>query len=224
MNTLIKIAFCLLTINSYSQEINFEWNEILGNTGKTSGLSLVCDTSGFVYASGTFEGDISYNGTTFTSTGGKDGYIFKLDSIGNLLWSKQFSSNKDVKINSLAIDNSNNLIVLGEYRVKVNFDTTITTNNIDTLFSSNMFITKYNANGNFLWAKNTGGVSYGGNSLSVDLNNDILITGKSIDILLFDAITPISTLDSVLQTYPGGTYWEYYHPEVSFIAKYSSNL
>lgn len=223
MKTLIKIVLCLLTVNSYSQEINFEWNKILGNTGKTSGISLECDTSGFVYASGTFEGVINYNGTSFTSTGGKDGYLFKLDSIGNLLWSKQFSSNKDVKINSLTIDNSNNLIVLGEYRVRVNFDTTIITNNMDTLFSSNMFIAKYNVNGNLLWAKNTGGVSYGGNSLSVDLNNDILITGKSIDILLFDATSPISTLDSVLQTYPGGTYWEYYHPEVSFVAKYSSN-
>lgn len=208
---------------SFSQEINFEWNKILGNTGKTSGLSIECDTSGFIYASGTFEDVININGTTLTSTGGKDGYLFKLDSIGNLLWSKQFSSNKNVKIYSLTIDNSNDLVVLGEYRVKVNFDSTITTNNIDTLFSSNMFIAKYNVNGNLLWAKNTGGVSYGGNSLSVDLNNDILITGKSIDVSLFDTMIPINTLDSTLQTYPGGTYWEYYHPEVSFIAKYSPN-
>jgi len=223
MKTLIKIVFCLITVNSYSQEINFEWNKILGNTGKTSGLSLECDSAGFIYASGTFEGVINMNGTPLTSTGGKDGYLFKLDSIGNLIWSKQFSSNMDVKINSLKIDNSNNLIVLGEYKVKVIFDTTITTNNTDTLFSSNMFIAKYNVNGNLLWAKNTGGVSYEGNSLSVDLNNDILITGKSIAISLFDVITSVNTLDSTLQTYPGGTYWEYYHPTVSFIAKYSQN-
>jgi len=225
MKTLIKIVFCLLTINSFSQEVNFEWNKILGNTGETSGLSIECDTTGFIYASGTFEGVMNINGTTLTSTSGRDGYLFKFDSIGNLLWRKQFSSNKDVKIYSLTIDNSNDLIVLGEYRVKVNFDTTITTNNIDTLFSSNLFIAKYNVNGNLLWAKNTGGVSYDGNSLSVDLNNDILITGKSIDISLFDVITPINTLDSILQTSPGGTvtYWGYYHPEVSFIAKYSPN-
>ena len=224
MKKLIIVVFCLISVSLYSQEINFEWNKIFGNTGRSSGLSLACDTSGFIYAAGTFEGEINYNGTTFTSTGGKDGYLFKLDSIGTLLWSKQFSSYKDVKINSLTIDNNNNLIMLGDYRGEVNFDAIITTNNTDTLFSSNMFIAKYNVNGDLFWAKNTGGVSYDGNSLSVDSNNDILITGKSIDISLFDAITPINTIDSILHTYPGGgTAWEYYHPEVSFITKYTSN-
>lgn len=223
MKSLIIVVFCLISVNSISQEINFEWNKIFGNTGWTSGLSLACDTSGFIYASGTFEGVINYNGTTFTSNGGKDGYLFKLDSNGNLLWSKQFANENDVKINSITIDNSNNLIVLGDYRVTVNFDTTFLTNNVDTLYSSNLFIAKYNIDGDLLWAKNTGGVAYDGNSLTVDLNNDILITGLSIDISLFDAITSINTLDSTLHSYPGGTYWEYYHPKVSFLAKYSQN-
>lgn len=224
MKKLIIIVFCIINVNSYSQEINFEWNKIFGNTGKTSGLSIVCDSAGFIYASGNFEGVISINETILTSKGGRDGYLFKLDSVGNLIWSKQFLSDKDVKIYSLTINNNNDLLVLGDYRVKVNFDTTLMTNNSDTLYSSNMFIAKYNANGNLLWAKNTGGISYDGNSLSVDLNNNILIAGKSIDLSLFDATTPINTLDSILQTYPGGgTYWEYYHPEFSFIAKLSTN-
>jgi hypothetical protein len=207
----------------FAQEIIFDWNKLLGNTGNTKGLSLACDSAGFIYASGTFQGEININGTILNSAGERDGYLFKLDSLGNLIWSKHFSSNKNVNIYSLTINNDNDLLLLGDYKVEVNFDTTITTNNIDTIYSSNLFIAKYNPNGDLIWAKNTGGISFEGNSMSVDVNNDILITGKSIDISLFDTTIPINTLDSTLNTYPGGTYWAYYHPEMAFIAKYSTD-
>ncbi len=122
----------------FAQEIIFDWNKILGNTGNTTGLSIACDSAGFIYASGTFQGEMNINGSILNSTEGRDGYLFKLDSVGNLIWSKQFSSNKDVNIYSLTINHDNDLLVLGDYKVEVNFDTTITTNNIDTIYSSNI--------------------------------------------------------------------------------------
>lgn len=212
----------LILNDSYSQEINFNWNKIFGNTGNTSGLAIQSDTSGNIYASGSFEGSINYNGTIINSTGGKDGFLLKLDSAGDLIWSKHFSSNNDVNINSLAIDKNNNLILLGDYKVKVDFDLSLITNNTDTFYSSNMFVCKYSSNGNLLWAKNTGGRSFSGNSLTVDLNNDIIITGKSVDINYFDTLTAVTTLDSFIVTTPLGSHWEYYHPEMNFIAKYDT--
>lgn len=223
MKKFIHLLFLLTALNANAQEINFEWNKILGNTGKTSGLSIRCDSAGFIYASGAFEGVLIFNGNSFTSAGGKDGYLFKLDSLGNLLWSKQFSSEKNVSINSITIDQNNNVVILGDYSVQVSFDTLLRTNNLDTIYSSNVFIAKYNPDGYLLWTKNTGGVSYDGNSIAVDKNNDLLIAGKSIDISLFDALNPIQTLDSMLHSYPGGSYWGYYHPQVNFVAKCNSN-
>lgn len=222
MKKLLFLALCFVTTAGFCQEINFEWKKMLGDTGHTSGLAIACDTAGNIYASGTFEDVIEYDGTTLISEAGKDGYLAKLNPAGDLLWIKQFSGYNDVKVNDLKIDRNNNPVILGNYRVSVHFDTILTTNNTDTLYSSNMFIAKYTPGGDLMWAKNTGGVSYDGNSLAVDLNNKILITGKSVDISVFDTDAPVNTLDSMLQYYPGGTYWKYYHPEVAFIAKYSS--
>jgi hypothetical protein len=216
------IALTVSFSYSYSQQINFEWNKIIGNTGHTTGLSIKCDSLGFIYASGTFEGIINYNGTILNSQTGKDGYLFKLDSMGNLIWSKQFSSKYDVEINSIAIDRNNNIIILGDYRVRVNFDTVLKTNNKDTIFSSNMFVSKYDPNGNLLWAKNTAGISYKGNSVAVDLNNNILISGKNVSIIYFDTLAAVNTLDSIYNPYPV-PHWEYSQPEIGFIAKYDQN-
>jgi len=218
----LLIVFTIFHAYSYSQQINFEWNKIIGNTGQTAGLSIKCDSLGYVYASGTFEGIISYNGAIFNSDTGQDGYLFKLDTLGNLIWSKQFSSNYNVKIHSITIDENNNVIVLGNYRVRVDFDVILNTNNTDTIYSSNMFISKYDPNGNLLWAKNTGGVAYDGNSVAVDSNNDILITGKSVDVIYFDTIASVTTLDSTYYTYPA-PHWVFTQPEMGFIAKYDQN-
>jgi len=216
----LLIALSHSIIISYSQEINFDWNEVVGNTGKTSGLAIQCDSLGNIYASGTFHGSIEYKETAFHSIGANDGFLFKLDPSGTLIWSKQFSSNNAVKVNSLAIDRNNNIIVLGHYRVSVKFDTVVMiTNNTDTLISSNMFISKFDPNGNLLWAKSTGGTAYDGNSICIDLNNDIVITGRSINVVFFDTLSQITTIDSFFVPYPSPV-WVPYHPETAFIAKY----
>lgn len=222
LKQLLIIVLTMFLTYSYSQEMVFEWNKIIGNTGHTTGLSIDSDTLGYIYASGSFEDSINYNGNTFNSHVGKDGYLFKLDSLGNLIWSKQYSSNYDVKINSVTVDKNNNVIVLGDYKARVYFDLMFITNNKDTVYSSNMFIAKYAPNGNLLWAKNTGGISYEGNSIAVDMNNDILITGKSVNITYFDTLTSVKTLDSTYYSFPW-PHWIYYQPTMGFITKYDQN-
>lgn len=216
-------TFCFISIHSYAQDINFEWNKLLGTTGHSFGSALANDSEGFIYAVGAFEGVLEFDDTVLTSAGGKDGYLFKLDTLGNLLWSKQFKSFGDVHITSLTVDHENNILVLGDYRSKVNFDTQLTTNNTDTLYSSNMFIAKYSPSGDMEWAKNTGGVAHSGNSLTIDSDNEILISGRSVDVQFFDTTTYVTTLDSILQMSQSGEYyWYYFHPKVGFLAKYTA--
>jgi hypothetical protein len=167
---------------------------------------------------------LNINGTVLTSAGKETGFVLKLDSLGNLNWAKQFSSIYNVKITSLAIDKSNDLIVIGDYKDQIQFDTTLFTNNKDKIYSSNMFISKFDPSGGLKWAKSTGGVSNSGNSIFIDHSNNILISGKSIDIKYFDTTVVVITLDSTLHTDPWGhQYWEYFHPTEAFFAKYDDN-
>jgi hypothetical protein len=237
MKNLLIFVFIFLTEITWSQNIVFEWNKILGEAGPNVGICIKVDTADFIYASGCFSGSIDFLGTYLTSKGNLDAYLAKMDSKGGLIWVKQFSGNYNDKITSLEIDRDNNIYVCGSYRVNISFDTTLITNNADTLYSSNMFIAKYSPSGKLSWAKNTGGVEFdgsqtgpvefGGNRLTADSENNLIIAGKSIDINLFDTSGQIQTLDSgEICNYYGGIkycHWEYFHPTYNFIAKYNSD-
>jgi hypothetical protein len=237
MKSILLFIFILLAEIAWSQNVVFEWNKILGDTALNSGTCIKTDSEGYIYTSGCFSGSVNFLGSSLLSKGDYDSYLAKMDSKGELKWLKQFSGNYNERITSLEIDRNNNIYVCGSYRVKISFDTTLITNNADTIYSSNMFVAKYSPNGNMLWAKNTGGIEFdgsqtgplvlGGNKLTVDNEDNLIITGKSIDINLFDTIGQIHTLDSAqsCQVYPGTSYchWEYYHPSFNYLAKYTSD-
>jgi hypothetical protein len=223
MKLVISIIILFLSSTIFSQEIIFNWNKTIGDMNKTSGRSIQADSAGFLYACGEFSGTFMVNQTTWATAIANDGYLLKMDTLGNIVWFKQFTSSSAVVINSLCIDHSNKIIILGNYKNEIIFDTIIHTNNTDTIYSSNMFIAKYDEDGGLIWAKNTGGINYSGNQITCDKDDNIIISGISIDINLFDKTEPITTLDSIYQPYPSGNYWEYYHPTESFLAKYTTN-
>ena len=127
----VVVLFFLNEI-TWSQNILFEWNKILGKAGPNVGICIKVDTAGFIYASGCFSGSIDFLGTYLTSKDNFDAYLAKMDSKGGLIWVKQFSGNYNDKITSLEIDRDNNIYVCGSYRVRISFDTTLITNNADT--------------------------------------------------------------------------------------------
>lgn len=233
---IVAVSFFLNGI-TWSQDLQFEWNKILGEVGPNLGICIKTDTEGFIYTSGCFSGSIDFLGTSLTSKGSFDAYLAKMDTDGELIWLKQFAGIYNDKVTSLEIDRNNNIYVCGSYRVKISFDTTLITNNADTLYSSNMFIAKYNPEGKLIWAKNTGGVEFNGskvgpvefqgNRLTIDRENNLIITGESININLFDTMAQIQTLDSaeICDYYDGKEYchWDYFHPLYNFIAKYNSD-
>ncbi len=205
----------------FSQQIDFEWKELLGSTDHSSGNEVQCDSAGYIYAAGTFGVSSTAFGLTMNAGMGRDGYLLKLDSTGNLIWHKQFKSHRDVNITAIQVDRNNDLLVVGDYKVRVDFDVSLQTNNADTFLSSNMFICKYDGSGNLLWAKNTGGVAYEGNSVAVDGNDNLLLAGESVDISLFDTVGTVYTLDSTFYPSPF-PHWSYFHTTNKFIAKYDA--
>jgi hypothetical protein len=224
MKFIFSVFIFLFIPNLYSQEINFDWNKTFGDINRTIGLSIAADSSGNIYTCGKFSGVFQENDRMWGRATEEDGYLLKMDSLGNIIWFKQFTSNNNAVIISLAIDHSNKIYVIGNYENTVTFDTTIYTNNTDTIYSSNMFISKFSENGQLIWAKNTGAVQYTGNRISIDYDNNILLSGFSIDINLFNEDGPISTLDSSYIAGSGGHYyWDYFHPTENFMAKYDPN-
>jgi len=107
-------------------------------------------------------------------------FILKLDTLGNVIWAKSAGGDKTTCPVVIALDTPEYIYVSGSF----NSDTLIIGN--DTLFCSShsypyeddVFIAKYDNNGNAKWAKQAGGVELDqGTCMHVDGNNNIFIGG-----------------------------------------------
>ena len=92
-------------------------------------------------------------------------------------------------------------------------------NNTDTLYSQNSFLLKFAPNGDLIWSKSTGGITnIYSKAIAIDTENNLLITGESIDISLYDTLEPVNSLDSIYNPFTQS--YSYFHTFSGFIAKY----
>ncbi len=149
--------------------------------GTNGGSSLCVDQSGNVYVTGHFNTNtIVFGAFTFTNAntnGSEDIFIVKYDALGNVLWAKSSGgTNLDTGI-GINTDASGNVYVTGYFQsTSISFSTTTLTN---TAFSTNIFVVKYDASGNLVWAKTTsGGNAVRGRSISSDASGNVYVTGE----------------------------------------------
>jgi hypothetical protein len=162
---------------------------------------------------------INFGGTVATSGGttmihqynanGTSIILQKLDESGNYLWQKLPSAYGEVWARSLVVNNAGDFYVLGDHRGAY-LDTT-GLNTFPNNGTDCIFLAKFSAAGNVIWAKSIGG-NYYANSVSVtlDANEDPVICGTfDGSYLSLNGIT-INNLDTINKT------------ACLFVAKYNS--
>ena len=167
----IMILFLLAYFtNSVKAQTNFVWGKQFGTDKEESGLNTVTDQSGNVYIAGNTKGILS--GQNYGKT---DGFITKLDSTGNILWTKQFGTEKDDKIIDLKIDKTGNLYAAG---------TTKGVLNEKNFGREDIMVVKLDDAGNIKWQKQFGTDSIDvGNAIYVDTQGDIYVAGLTKGLL-----------------------------------------
>jgi len=96
-----------------------------------------------------------------------------------LKWAKQIGGSGSYSVgNSIAVDASGNVFTTGSFTGTVDFDPGPGVFNLIAVGSGNIFVSKLNAAGNFVWAKQMGGTGSGyGSSISLDATGNIYSTG-----------------------------------------------
>jgi hypothetical protein len=87
---LMFFSSLLLATPCFSQK--WRWAIQAGGAGADTGTSVVTDSEGNTFVSGSFTGSAQFGSFTLTSRGGSDVYIGKLDSNQQWLWVQQLGS------------------------------------------------------------------------------------------------------------------------------------
>ena len=188
----------ILKLNSFG---NFVWAKAFYskyNTGYGDSYinGITNDQNGNVYTAGAFNQKLDLNpgSDTFYVTSNNnlnDLFISKLDSMGNFVWAKQVGGSRHDLAEAIKIDSAGSIYITGFFAGTVDFDPGVGVNNLTstgTYSSSDVFILKLDENGNFLWAGKVGGksddITFA--ELSIDISNNIILTGNFRDTANFD--------------------------------------
>lgn len=162
---------------------NFVWAKSLGGTGDDIGCSIAVDAVGSVYTTGNFWGTCDFDPglTTYTiaSAGGSnDIFVSKLDVLGNFVWAKVMGGSLIDYSKGIAVDASGNVYTTGHFENTADFDPDTAMFNLTSLGNTDIFVSKLDAIGNFVWAKQMGGVGSDNSfSLALDASANIYTIG-----------------------------------------------
>ena len=167
------------------------WTKSVGVSHKIYGNSISVDSVGSVYVTGVFNGEkLDFNPSDLkdslltsekipnTSVFTDDIFILKFDPLGGFKWVKKIASTSYDAAMSIALK-SNVFVLTGYYQGTVDFGNgkKVTSNG-----KEDIFIGKYDLDGNCLWIKSVGGPKTDiGRSIYIDWNNLIYIAGSFQD-------------------------------------------
>ncbi|HPS82850.1 MAG TPA: hypothetical protein PLA88_00940, partial [Bacteroidales bacterium] len=215
----MKLICLILFINviastAVSQVPEWVWGRgAAGSYGLCFPKAAIADKSGNSYVTGIYDGNNVVFGTTTLYNHGNPGYnsnddifLVKYDANGNVVWEKNFGGTFGDHVNSIALDSSGNIFIAGTY-----FYGPISFGNVSLPANTgqDMFIAKFDNNGNAVWARNAGSNNCYANGIEVNGSGDVFITGG------FSSQT--ITIGSTLLTNSSMGMYDF------FVARYNSN-
>jgi hypothetical protein len=176
-------------IAKYSSTGAVLWAAQIGSTGSDVGNGIATDTSGNVFATGTYGAALTlYNSSGVSNsalpfTGGSDVFVAKYSSTGAVLWAAQIagtSTSTDVG-NAIATDTSGNVFVTGRYTAALTLYNSSGTSGatLGLVAGSDCFVAKYSSTGTVLWAAQIAGTSLDdiGQGIATDSSGNVFVTG-----------------------------------------------
>ena len=143
--------------------------------GQAWGSVLSSDAQNNIYVAGNINGDVYFD-SVFISTGVVYNYIAKYNSSGQFQWVKHPTGGSFAGFANIgmATDYSGNTYLAGTFMSWANFD------GISLLGGEDIYISKIDTDGNWVWAINAGGSEQDaiyGRGLALDNNGGLYITG-----------------------------------------------
>jgi len=155
----------------YDEDGNLLWSGEWGTPGNDTGTGIAVDSDGSIYVAGTANATYTNEGGDFVS----DAFIAKYNNNGTLAWSQEFGTASKDWISDIKVDADDNLYVVGQT------DGDLAGENAG---DRDLFIAKYDKNGNELWTKQLGtadkdGSGFAEEELAIDENGNLYVVTET---------------------------------------------
>ncbi len=130
------------------------WATKAGGTREDRGRGIVLDGTGNLFITGTITQSATFNTTNVSVAGVNSLFVAKYDTNGVFQWVRASGGCCDTtRGNAISVDNSGNVYIAGYFMA----NTTIGGNSLTSFGAADIFVTKYDSNGNNLWVRQAGG-------------------------------------------------------------------
>ena len=182
--TLVGAGGNEIFVAKYDASGDLVWAKRAGGTSGDFGIGIAVDGAGNSYVTGFFEVSATFgagetNETILTSAGNRDIFVAKYDASGDLVWAKRAGGTIADFASGIAVNGSGNSYVSGQFAGSATFgvgETSETT--LTTAGGRDIFVAKYDASGDLVWAKRAGGTGADSASgIAVDGADNSYVTG-----------------------------------------------
>lgn len=140
------------------------------------------DEVGNIYITGYFRGQIHFGEKTLYSKAKYAAFLVKYDKSGFCLWAKMVQGQRYfdyAQAQGLTIDIYGNIYLVGRFNGSVQFDKSESDLFLTSDGRYNVFIAKYDSNGDVLWADEAGGIDVDfGCDIAVDHDQNVYFSGS----------------------------------------------
>ncbi len=190
----LSSVFITAIIITNAQAPVLQWAKQMAGPDGSTGRSVTVDASGNVYTTGFFSGTVDFDpgpGVVNFTAENQDIFVSKVDASGKFVWAKQLGGPLGGNGNyglSIAIDAGGNIYTTGYFGGTVDFDPgpgvynlSVSHYSVSNPNPTDAFISKLDADGNFVWAKQIDGATsmsiVSGQGIVVDAAANVYVTG-----------------------------------------------
>lgn len=164
-------------VAKWDSDGNFIWVQDVDDVFFGAGTSVAIDLNDNILVTGYFENQAVFGGTTLNSVGPEDIFVAKYDQLGNVVWAKRAGADGTSDWGQgIAVDGNGNAYVTGYFTGTADFGAA---GQLNATGGNEIFISKYDQNGNELWAQPAGSSTGNdeGRGIAVSAAGEVFVTG-----------------------------------------------
>lgn len=151
-------------LSKFDADGNFCWVRTFGGADRESSDGLLVSNTSEIYITGYYSSTADFDPgpgvEEYTSKGSRDVFFCKYNTNGDYKWTRVWGGTGQDSGQEFGLDSYGNIIVTGEFMETVDFDPGPELAEMTSNGSRDVFISKFDPDGNFIWVKTFGGMGY----------------------------------------------------------------